>query len=251
MEDMLIVKVNGREITHKDVIIKLKLNGEYRKAATELITEKALLDFAEKNELSAGDTELQEYADKKRKELGLFSVKDTEAYFDHLGVSFEQWADALEVKLITDKVRDKVVGDDVVQQYYDQNKPRFQTVHLAKIVMEEQSEADEIKIQVTEEGEEFSELAEDNSIDEATAAKGGDMGIIKRGVLPADVEARVFAASEGDLIGPVKDGDNWALYRVGEVEAEELTDSLKDEIRDGLFEHWKTGLVNSVKLETT
>jgi parvulin-like peptidyl-prolyl isomerase len=42
------------------------------------------------------------------------------------------------------------------------------------------------------------------------------MGIISRGILNPELEARIFAAKEGSLPGPVKEENGWHYIRRAE-----------------------------------
>ncbi|NLG18995.1 MAG: hypothetical protein GX556_16845 [Fibrobacter sp.] len=248
MSNQVLFKINGTEITENDVIIRLKNKGEYKKALVEVIELTALKQVAAEQGVSVTADELQSYSEKKRQELGLFSVAETEKYFTNIGINVDQWAEHLENELLESKAKDKLFTDNDVNQYYEQNKLLYSVVSLSRIVVEDQDTAEEIVSQAGE-GEDFSELARDNSIDSATAEKGGYLGVIKRGTLPPDIENRIFASSKDSIVGPFKENGRFTVYKINEQSVDKLDEKLRKEILDGLYAYWKQNFMASVKIE--
>ncbi|MFP4681962.1 MAG: peptidylprolyl isomerase [Chitinispirillaceae bacterium] len=248
MGNQVLIKVNDKEISENDVIIRLKNKGEYKKALVEVIELAALKQAAAEQGVVISEDELQSYSDKKRQELGLFSVADTEKHFGNLGISLDQWADHLENELLEIKAKEKLFTDEDVKQYYEQNKILYTTANVSRIMVEDQDTAEEIITQL-EEGEDFAELAEDNSTDSATAEKGGYLGMIKRGILSPDIENRLFAAQKGAVEGPFKENNGYSVYKVNEHSVDALDDRLEKEILESLYKYWKQNFMASVKLE--
>ncbi|MDD3050838.1 MAG: peptidylprolyl isomerase [Candidatus Cloacimonetes bacterium] len=254
MSSDAVIVINNKKILDSDVLIYLKAKSEYRKAVSELIMRFALKDYADKNNIEVTSNELQKFSEKRRQELKLFSVKDTNSYFNYLGIDFEQWADELEIEFLENKIKDIVITDEIIEKYYRNNLSRFLEIELWKIAVEDKNSAEEIIEELEKAGTDniadvFSELAEDCSVDLDTYRKAGAMGFIKRGVLSAEAEALAFSNSVNSIIGPFPENKLWAIYRTGETKNSELTDELRQTIKDGLFDLWKNDLLNSVKVE--
>ena len=64
----------------------------------------------------------------------------------------------------------------------------------------------------------------------------------------AEAEAGVFAASGGDIVGPIKEDDLFTVYKVLRVINPEL-DDVKDVIRDRIFEEFTEGLTGTAVIE--
>lgn len=251
MDEVTLLKVNDKPVTNSQILIRLKAKGEYKKALSEQMLFLAVKDYAEKNNVSVSDEELQEYADVKRKELGLFSIADTQKYFSNLGINIDQWSDSLEEELLKDKVKKTIVADEKVQEYFEANKLRFMCIPLHRIVVKEESMAEEIRMQIEDEDEDFSLLAKKYSIDKSTAPSGGYMGVIQRGTLPVEIEAKVFSAKENELCGIFKDAEGYSLYKAGKVVYPELDKNMKEDISKGLFDLWSTNLLNSANISVS
>ncbi len=65
-----------------------------------------------------------------------------------------------------------------------------------------------------QEGGDFAALAKDISIDTGSAEGGGDLGYFTQDMLNGRFTEPVFAASKGDLIGPVKSEFGWHIAEI-------------------------------------
>ena len=85
----------------------------------------------------------------------------------------------------------------------------------------------------------FDEMAREHSIAD-TRERGGLIGKVLRGSLRSDVEARVFNAAAGDLLGPFTSGDRttFEIFRVNAKNPAHLDDDTATEVRRLLREEW-------------
>lgn len=63
-------------------------------------------------------------------------------------------------------------------------------------------------------GEDFGALARQHSDDADTAGRGGDLGVIRRGILPPELEAAVYALKPGEVGGPVRTAYGYHLVKL-------------------------------------
>lgn len=82
----------------------------------------------------------------------------------------------------------------------------------------------------------FAELAKANSEDQGSAAQGGDLGFFARGSMVKPFEDAVFAAKDGDLLGPVLSDFGWHVIRVTGIEKarQRAFDEVKGELEADL-----------------
>ena len=82
----------------------------------------------------------------------------------------------------------------------------------------------------------FAELAKANSEDQGSAQQGGDLGAFARGSMVKPFEDAVFAAKEGDIIGPVATDFGWHVIQVTGIEKarQRAFDEVKGEIEADL-----------------
>ena len=112
------------------------------------------------------------------------------------------------------------VPEDSVRAFYaeaagDYAMPARVRVWEIAAATEAQAEALRAELRTTD----FAELARRRSLRPGAAQTGGDLGFLTREQLGAAGEA-VFAAAEGDVVGPVPVGPGYALLRVGERQPE-------------------------------
>ncbi len=67
-------------------------------------------------------------------------------------------------------------------------------------------------------GESFEDLARENSDDPGSAAGGGTLGFIERGMMVPEFEAAAFALSPGEVSDPVRTSFGWHLVKVASVQ---------------------------------
>ncbi len=73
-------------------------------------------------------------------------------------------------------------------------------------------------------GESFAELAENHSEDPGSAAVGGDLGLVGRGIFDPAFEEALWQLQEGEISPPVKSAFGYHLIRLEGVEVEEFPD---------------------------
>ena len=81
-------------------------------------------------------------------------------------------------------------------------------------------------------GASFSEVAKTDSEDPETAARGGDLGYVVRGVAPPDFEKAAFSLPVGEISEPIPTEIGYNVIRVSEKRAKEPADF--DKFKDDL-----------------
>jgi len=122
--------------------------------------------------------------------------------------------------------KDIPVSDSEIQAYYQAHQDDFnvdQSANLSYVVFEKKtSPADEQKTkerlsdikEEIEEGEDFAELAQEFSDDQASAQNGGDLGWFGKGKMIEAFEKASFALKPGEMSEPVKTEFGWHLIKV-------------------------------------
>jgi parvulin-like peptidyl-prolyl isomerase len=104
--------------------------------------------------------------------------------------------------------KDDPVTDDEIQTYYDEHKAEFTSPASIKVsqilignaeLKEEDRQAIEAVRARALAGEDFAELAKENSLDTTSKDSGGDLGSIKKGDMPAAFEEAAFALKNGEI----------------------------------------------------
>src|SRR5262249_1285125 len=105
-----------------------------------------------------------------------------------------------------------------IAAYYEKNKSQFgsaETRDLHIVLTKDKATADKAK-QAVENGESWSSVVKKYSTDEASKSQGGKLTVTKGNQEPAFDNA-VFAASKGDLIGPIKTQFGYYVIKVDNI----------------------------------
>jgi len=155
--------------------------------------------------------------------------------------------DYLELDL-TQLARQYEVNQEEIEAYYaahresySEGEERRQVRHIliathAERSQEEARDKAQQLYQQLVEGADFAQLAREHSDDPGSAAQGGNLGRIERGVFDPDFEQAAFALGEGDISEPVKTRFGYHLIRADVVQPPRVKPlaEVEDEIRQEL-----------------
>jgi len=146
------------------------------------------------------------------------------------------------------------VTEEQLREYYELNEDRYQqdeqrqSRHILILFDDDEAGAEAIANEMitrVRSGESFEVLAAQYSKDGASAANGGDLGVLPRAQLPDALGDAVFSMQEGSVEGPVKGNFGFHVVRLdkivdsGPLPFEEvrgpLLTEMQDEKADGLF----------------
>jgi peptidylprolyl isomerase len=235
-----IVRIDDEVITTDDFIRILKLSGQFEGLVEQMVRDRLTARAARQAGLQLAPEQIQERADDFRRALGLHRAADTNHYLDALGVSLDEFETWITDSLYQEKMMEQVCSDAAVAQYFSLNSPRFDSVEVSHIVVDSEGAAREMMSVLQEEPEAFAEMAREHSIDDGTRQQGGAIGKVLRGSLKGDIEARVFNAREGELLGPFPspDGGFHEIFCVNARHPAALDADTAAEIRRLLREEW-------------
>jgi len=140
------------------------------------------------------------------------------------GPSFLEAVKGFEERLIRDKLYLEVilkkvrVSDGEVEAYYRDHQGEFtepERVRLSQILLKTEGETRDALASL-QAGKDFATLAKEKSQDPSTAQKGGDMGWVRLGILPPELEEVAFSLYEGDISNPIKAKDGYYIIQVRE-----------------------------------
>jgi peptidyl-prolyl cis-trans isomerase C len=139
---------------------------------------------------------------------------------------------------------DLEVTDEDVEAFFEANREaRYDTAEARHILVETEEEADDI-IERIEDGEDFADIAQEESIDTGSGAQGGELGEFGRGQMVPEFEEAVFTAEIGELVGPIETQFGFHIIEVTERNAPEL-EEVEEDIREELSQGQQGELVQS------
>ena len=234
----VITTVNGKPITVQDVTLHLKVNGTFRNAIYQLIEAHVVALKCREFNICITDSEFYDYAEIKRRLLGLSNATDINRYCKWHGIVMDQWNDTIKQEILRKKLKEMIVGDAEITAFFEEHKNEFKTAYLLRIVCGDCAVAQQVKEQIVNQGEDFSIVARRVSIEKNTRMAGGYLGCIKCGTLPKVIDQAVFSGQPGHVLGPFEQSSYWVLYKIEEINLPVLDDNLKKKIADSIFTQW-------------
>jgi peptidylprolyl isomerase len=234
-----IVRIDDEVVGVEEFLRILKLKGQFEGLVEELVRDKVAVHAAKKQGIRVSDEEIQARADQFRRVRGLHRAADTNRYLDALGVSLDEFETFIVEGLYEEKMIAAVCGPQAVEAYFKLNSPKFDSIEVSHIVLDSEGMAKEMIAVLRDDPESFAAMASEHSIAE-TREMGGAIGRVLRGSLKTDVEAKVFSAAVGDLLGPFPSADRsfFEIFKVTAKTAATLNDETAAEVRRLLREEW-------------
>lgn len=125
----------------------------------------------------------------------------------------------LENKLIEEITKDVTVAEEEVKKYYDSNKESYteepNKVKISYMLVDTEEKADEI-ISRIENGESFSDIAKEVSLDESTKENGGDLGYITYD--DSKLGSQIMTAAKVLKVGEVKSLQDTRGFNIVKIE---------------------------------
>jgi putative peptide maturation system protein len=236
MVKFAVATVNGNKVSLREAL-SLALWRDNLGFVEEVIDARIISDAAAQLGISVSLGELQEGADAFRATHELHKASAMNEWLAERGRTIEQWQDYLEQGVLAGKLRDSLF-DKKVEQYFAENKPDFDRAVISRIVLTEESVAQELWYRIFDDGDDFYALARKYSSDNVTRPSGGIVAPVARGDLPPAVRAAVFAAHAGEIIGPIAVKEGWLLVKVEEHLPAFLDTEVRERIKARLFKDW-------------
>lgn len=195
---------NSSVISEREVERLLKLENQQREIAYGVIKLEDFLD-----EIEVEESDIRDFYDANQASY----TTPEQVSVDYLELSLETVSAQVDVT------------DEQLQQYFIDNKAQFvapEQRSASHILIEDNSQAESLLSEIQQkldEGVEFAELAKNYSTDVGSAANGGELGVIQRGVMDPAFEEAVFALEEvGQVSEPVKTEFGYHFIQLTDVE---------------------------------
>ena len=249
LEGIVALRLDGEDVSLAAVLKTLKISGNlgfFNDAVTELLVERG----AKAEGLSVTDEELQEAADTLRKGAGLFKAEDTHRWLENRKWSVEDFETGLERRLLRQKLLEKIATREKIDGHFAEHRDQYDRAVLAHIVVPEKERAEELRSRIGD-GADFTALAREHSVDQGSGALGGELGTVYRGSLQSDVARAIFAAREGDVVGPIHTQEGHHLFQVRRSVRGELDSAAASVVARKLFAGWLQGQAEDANVEIT
>lgn len=234
-----IARIDDKVIGTEEFLRTLKLTGQFEGLLEQFVRDRVTVLAAKKQGLRVSDEEIQERADQFRRVRGLHRAADMNRYLDALGVGLDEFETFVTDSLYQEKMMAAVCSERAVEEYFKLNSPKFDCIEVSHIVVDSEGKAKELLSYLSEDPESFGEMAREHSLAD-TREEGGAIGKVLRGSLKSEVEAKVFNAAVGDLLGPFASPDRsiFEIFAVNARHPARLDEETAVEVRRLLREQW-------------
>ena len=225
----VVATVNGDQITRVEVHDKLM---EYygREIVNDMILTRLVEQEAKKAGITVTDAEVEAEVAATKEAYG------GDLYFSwalsQYGMTEAQFRDALRRDMMSTRVlRQQLQPDDAtLREYFDEMQSSDETrrVKARHILVDTEEEANDIKAQL-DAGADFAVLAQAESKDTASGAKGGDLGLIGKGDTVAEFESAAFALADGEISAPVQSQYGWHIIQVNQLHFEQDKETIREQ----------------------
>lgn len=245
-----IARIDDEVLDCERFIKLLKLSGQFEMLLEDVMKNKLMVHAARKQRIDASAEEIQERADQLRRIQGLHRAADTNRWLDALGITIDDFEEFIVENLLQDKMLAEIGSDAAIQEYFQLNSPKFDSIEVSHIVLDSEGKAKEAYSVLSEDPDGFEEMAREYSLAD-TRHSGGVIGRVTRGALQGDLEAKVFNAEVGALLGPfpAPDGEYFEIFKVTAKQPASLNEETSAEIRRILRDEWLAARAREFNIE--
>lgn len=247
----VLARIDDQELRVDDCIRFLKLNGNFDQILEDMITDRLTILAAKESGVSVSTEEVQEKFDHIRRVQGLHRSQATIEFLDRLGLSLDEFESYITDILYKEKVIASITSASAVKEYFSLNSPEFDSIEIGHIVLDSEGTAREIAALLGDDPDSFHELAKEHSLDVETRDRGGIIGTVLRGALQNDLEAKVFNAEDGAVLGPFASDDSSAfeIFKVTEKHSAILDEARIGQVQKKLHNLWLKERARNHKIE--
>jgi len=174
----------------------------------------------------------------------------------------------VERQLRDNALREQIVGviiptDDELATYLEANVSQYdqpERIRASHILVADEATAQDLYARLLD-GEDFSALASEYSVDTGTKDKGGDLDWFERGQMVTEFEDAAFALEVGEISEPIQTSYGYHIIKLADREAAytPTLDDIKDEVRDAyisseeskIFTDWYEAYYAAAEIEIT
>lgn len=216
-----VASFGGEFITESEWVQELKRT-QGHEALLQMLNQRAVNAEAQALQIKVTSEEVTEEINHE-----IEGYASEEAYYQEMATQLDLTPEEIRAeaayRLTLEKIAtaDIRISDDEVSSYVNQHKDEFtpkKEYHLAWIKVGNDKEANQI-LDRLERDESFGKLAQELSLDEFTRKQGGDLGLIEEDdpFIPEEVLRMAATLSVGDIAGPVKLKDGYAVIQVMDI----------------------------------
>ncbi len=247
----VVARVNGEPIMQDELFEVMYAQGG-QEMLDQLITRKLLLQFAESEDITVSEEELEAEIKSVIDESFQGEQEQFEMVLEQYGISLDAFKEDARLNLLVRKIAMENIdtSEENVRQFFEDRSHLFaqeEEIEARHILVESESEAEEV-LAVIEEGEDFASLAAEYSIDSSTQEDGGYLGYFSRGMMVDAFEEEAFSLEIGEIGGPVETNFGFHIIEVlDKVEAEDAVyEDISEQVKETMVEENVSPVINEL-----
>ena len=200
---------------------------------------------AEEQGVTVSDEEVKKAFEEQKKQ-NFPKDADYRNFLKQSGQTEEQLLSQVRTGELARKISEKVVkGKDKVTDaeiaaYYEKNKARFaqpETRDAHVVLARNEARAKQAKSAI-QDGDSWKSVAKRYSIDEQSKQQGGALTGVAKGTQDKGLDAALFSAKRGEVVGPVKTSFGYYVLEVDKITegSQQTLEDSKESIRQALIE---------------
>ncbi|ELS03809.1 parvulin-like peptidyl-prolyl isomerase [Xenococcus sp. PCC 7305] len=213
----------------------------------QILGQKIIQKAAASRNITVNPEDIQNEAEKTRREKRLEKVSDTLAWLQMNMLTPDEWEIALKNRLLADKLLHDLF-DKQVESYFASNRLDFEQYVIYQIVVPYQKLAQELFYQIEEEEISFYEAAHLYDIDQERRDRCGYLGKMYRRNFQPEVAAAILRdpLPIRQVVGPIQTEQGFNLFKIEEYIQAELTPEIFQELVLRFFQQWLDNEINYV-----
>lgn len=226
----------GAEVWDQEVEGRKFIEVAREKLLEMLIDEKLQMKKAAELGISVTDEEVNSQIENAKKYF------DTEEKFNEYlkgqSMDLEYFKESVKKELTMNKLVEKLtanvaVTDEEVKVYYDTHQSEFMSVKASHVLLDTKEEAEKI-LERAKAGENFAELAKENSKDPSAKENSGDLDYFRHGDMVEPFEKAAFALKPGELSDVVQTDFGFHIIKVEDSKLDKFED-VKEQLKSSML----------------
>lgn len=235
-ESKTLLTIDDQPISFKQALKYLRASGKLQSVLSHITQQYLVEAELQRFEINLDGEEIEQAIIDWRLREQLEDAEQFKSWLMQEGLNYQSFRDQVGYELQRNYLKSQIVTPKL-RDYFISQKLNLDQVVLSRIVVATKEVAEDLKLQILEDGRPFEELAQEYSEAKDRDQKGW-MGEVSRGRLPDHLRAEVDQAQIGDLMGPLEIDNAWYLLRIEGFKEAVLNASVQSRLEQELFDQW-------------
>lgn len=236
-DNQVIAFVNGDEVTVEHALTLIGPLWEKENLHEKLINQVILRQEAQKYDLSVDPAEVEREFEAFRRRQGLHTIESLTEWMRQAGFTLESLEKSFTTALRHKKLVSHLISEEAVGHQFRAHPEGFTLVFTLRLSLSNRQIAEDTVQAIRSGATNWYALAEQAYLEAEQGASRNLFATFRRGLVGNEYQA-LFQAQPGDIVGPLRNGERYEIFRILKFQPAEFTPELKDEIREKLFQNW-------------